>query len=106
MHATARCAGAPPLGSGPEMMGLKPATTTGTDARAPLLGQPFVAGNVAFVQNLSVAGIKGLKHLQVKLFECEWRGTPGMVGKFSLCCPSPWMLEGCLPQYNIFFVRA
>ena len=46
--------------------------------------------------------MKSIKWLQVKLFTCEWHGTAGSVGTFSLCAPAAWSLDkGRLPMVVI-----
>ena len=71
----------------------------GSAGPPPLPNLPFDAGqNIIFLQEESKGGIIGLRYEQVRLFTCEWRGTPGQVGKFSMSIPSTWSLaQGKIP---------
>ena len=54
--------------------------------------------HIVFVRREDTTTNKGLKWLSVKLFTCEWHGTAGSVGRFSLSAPETWSLDqGQLP---------
>jgi hypothetical protein len=70
-----------------------PAVAAGSVAQPPLPNLPFDAGQyIIFLQEESKEGHKGLRWEPVRPFTCEWRGTPGHVGKFSMSFPTSWTL--------------
>ena len=73
-----------------------PFVAAGSAAPPPL---PFDGGqHIEFLREESLQTHKGLKGEPVRVFTCEWRGTHGHVGKFSMSIPKFWTLaKGKIP---------
>ena len=57
-------------------------------------GLPFSCDCLIVVlRERETKGIRGLQHLAVKIFECEWIGTADYRGRFSISFPQTWAVD-------------